>query len=423
MIITLIATGSRGDVQPYIALAEGLNRAGHTARFVTPSNFEPLARSYGLDVWPIPGDTEAIATSEEIRRRVEGGNFVRLMAEMSKAARGAAVAMTGVAFEAAQGADLLLGGLGGLYTGLALAEKLDLPFVQAHVVPFTPTGDFAGVLAPPLPFPPGRRLNRLTHHLTRQMVWQGFRSADAAARATLGLPRAPFAGPYNTAAARRGPVLYGFSPHVVPRAADWGADVHVTGYWMLDAADEWSPPPALEAFLAAGPAPVYVGFGSMSNRDPAATAALVLAALWRSGQRAVLLSGWGGLNPADLPDSVFLLDSAPHAWLFPRMAAVVHHGGSGTTGAALRAGVPSLVVPFFGDQPFWGRRVAELGAGPSPIPRKQLTAERLAAAIEVAVTDAGMRRRAADLGAKLRAEDGVARAAAILSGLSGGTRL
>lgn len=177
---------------------------------------------------------------------------------------------------------------------------------------------------------------------------------------------------------------------------------------------DWTPPDPLVAFLEAGPPPVYVGFGSMGSRRPEETTDLILRALARAKQRAVMLSGWSGLRKADLPDTVFMLDSIPFSWLFPRAAAVIHHGGAGTTAAGLRAGVPSLVVPFFGDQFFWGRRVAALGVGPEPIPRKELTAERLAQAIERALTDQTMRRRSADLGASIEAEDGVARAVAVV---------
>jgi UDP:flavonoid glycosyltransferase YjiC (YdhE family) len=152
----------------------------------------------------------------------------------------------------------------------------------------------------------------------------------------------------------------------------------------------------------------------MSNRKPEETADLVLQALARTQQRAIILSGWSGLHKANLPDSVFMLDSIPFSWLFPRVAAVVHHGGAGTTAAGLRAGVPSVVVPFFGDQPFWGQRIAELGVGPEPIPRKKLTVERLAHAIREAVTDQTMRQRAANLGSRIQAEDGIARAVAVV---------
>jgi UDP:flavonoid glycosyltransferase YjiC (YdhE family) len=167
-------------------------------------------------------------------------------------------------------------------------------------------------------------------------------------------------------------------------------------------------------FLDAGPPPVYIGFGSISNRKPEETTDLIIKALGRIDQRAILLSGWGGLQKTDIPESVFMIDSAPHSWLFPRMAAVVHHGGAGTTAAGLRAGVPSLVIPFFGDQPFWGQRTAELGVGPQPLPRKKLTVDRLAHAIQKAVTDNEIRKRAADLGSKIQAEDGIARAVEII---------
>jgi UDP:flavonoid glycosyltransferase YjiC (YdhE family) len=152
----------------------------------------------------------------------------------------------------------------------------------------------------------------------------------------------------------------------------------------------------------------------MGSRKPEETGDLVLQALARAGQRGIVLSGWGGLRAVDVPDSVLVVDAIPFSWLFPRVAAVVHHGGAGTTAAGLRAGVPSIVVPFFGDQPFWGRRVAALGAGPAPIPRKKLTVERLAEAITQAVTDGTMRRRAAEVGAEIRAEDGVARAVKVV---------
>jgi UDP:flavonoid glycosyltransferase YjiC (YdhE family) len=164
------------------------------------------------------------------------------------------------------------------------------------------------------------------------------------------------------------------------------------------------------AFLAAGAPPVYIGFGSMANRSPQKVAHLVPEALELSGQRGILAAGWGGLAQANLPDHIFALDAIPHAWLFPRVAAVVHHGGAGTTAAGFRAGVPSILVPFTGDQPFWARRVTELGVGPQPIPRRKLTAERLASAIAAATTDQNMRARAAALGERIRAEDGVARA-------------
>jgi sterol 3beta-glucosyltransferase len=316
---------------------------------------------------------------------------------------------------ASQGMDLILAGMGGLYTGLAIAEKLDLPFLQAYLVPFTPTREFASVLLSKPPAWIKGSINRLSHHLTRQVIWQGFRSADnLARREVLGLPQASFWGPYPTERMRGLPILYGFSPSVIPPPADWGARIHVTGYWGLEAERDWVPAQDLVDFLDSGPPPVYIGFGSMSNRKPEETAELVSQALKEVNQRAILSSGWGGLQGKDLPDSIWMVDSIPHAWLFPRMASVVHHGGAGTTAAGVSAGVPSIIIPFFGDQPFWGRRIADLGVGPEPIPRNRLTVDRLAHAIQKSVTDQDMRQRAARLGTKIQGEDGVGRAVEVI---------
>jgi UDP:flavonoid glycosyltransferase YjiC (YdhE family) len=419
MRITIIAAGSRGDVQPYIALGKGLANAGNTVRFVTFQNFEKLVASHDLEFWPVEGDVQEIVQSQEMRERIEKGNFLYLMAQMAKEAQRGALHLAEAGLAACQGTDLVLAGMGGVYTGIAIAEKLNLPFLQAYLVPFSPTQEFPGVLVPTLPFRLGNSFNRMSHHLTRQILWQGFRSADFQARQkVLGLPPAPLSGPYHSDRVSGLPILYGFSPSVIPAPRDWAGDIHITGYWFLEETDYWAPPTDLMHFLDSGATPVYIGFGSMSNRRPEEMAGLVIDALRRCNQRAIILSGWGGLRRADLPDSVFMVDSIPHSWLFPRVAAVVHHGGAGTTAAGLRAGVPSVIIPFFGDQPFWGQRIAELGVGPEPIPRKKLTVEQLARAIEKAVTDREMRQRAARLGSKIQVEDGIARAVKIIQSIA-----
>lgn len=412
MRIVIIALGSRGDVQPYVALGRGLHAAGHEVRLMTHDAFETIVTAHGLQFWIARGNVQAVAESEEMRALLEKGNFLAISAKTAQAAQKASLEWAEDGLAACAGADLLIAGIGGLFIGLSLAEKLRLPLLQAYVAPFSPTRDFAGVL---LPRPVPTWLNRLSHHAVRQIMWQGSRKADNLVRQqVLGVPKARFFGPYASAQTRGLPILYGFSPAIVAPPADWPREARVTGYWFLAAETNWSPPPALVDFLAAGPPPVYVGFGSMTNRKPEETAALVTAALAQTGQRAVLMSGWGGLQAAELPDSIFMLEAAPHDWLFARMAAVVHHGGAGTTAAGLRAGVPSIIVPFFADQPFWGNRIAHLGVGPQPVPRQQLTVGRLAAAIETAVTNPQMRQRAADLGQQLQQEDGLARAVAIV---------
>ncbi len=414
MKIAIIALGSQGDVQPYIALGAGLKRAGHDVRIVTHENFGDAVGSHDLEFRAMQGNVQAFAETEKMRELLERGNFIAITAYTAKEAQRVTLLWARDGLEACRGVDLIVAGVGGLFVGLGIAEKLDLPILQAFVFPFTPTADFPGALFPHSVSRFGPAANRLSHELLRQAMWQGFRAADTMARnAVLGLPAAPFFGPYSSERLNRHPVLYGFSPSVIPPPADW-RNAQVTGYWFLDAARDWTPPAALEAFLQSGPPPVYVGFGSMGSRNPQETAELVLEALYKTGQRAILQSGWGGLRPENLPDNVHTISSVPHGWLFPRVAAVVHHGGAGTTAAGLRAGVPSIIIPFFGDQPFWGERVFRLGVGPELIPRKRLTADRLAHAIQQAVTDPGMRQRAASLGARIRAEDGIGKAVAVI---------
>jgi UDP:flavonoid glycosyltransferase YjiC (YdhE family) len=216
--------------------------------------------------------------------------------------------------------------------------------------------------------------------------------------------------------------FYGFSEFVVPRPRDWPDWHYITGYWFLDGTDDWAPPVGLIDFLSSGPKPIYVGFGSMSGRTARELAGLAIEAVTLAKQRAVLLGGWAELPERDLPDHIYAIESAPHDWLFPRMAAVVHHGGAGTTAAGLRAGVPSVIAAFFADQPYWGRRVHALGVGPKPILRKELTPQRLAEAIAQAVTEREMQRRASALGEKIRSEDGVARAVERVSKYTAGSQ-
>jgi UDP:flavonoid glycosyltransferase YjiC (YdhE family) len=303
-------------------------------------------------------------------------------------------------------ADLFTAGVGGSGFGTALAERLNRPFVEAHLQPIgPPTALFPGPLLPQVPRWTGGAGMRLSHRVTALGVRALTGPGTKQVRALYGLPPRPAAREPGL------PAVYGYSPIVVPAPPEWGPDRHVTGYWTLRDGDGWTPPAELAAFLDAGPPPVCVGFGSMVGKDPAGLAALVVDAVRRSGGRAILLSGWGGLAGVGDADDVLVLDQAPHDWLLPRCAAVVHHGGAGTTGAALRAGVPAVVVPFGADQPFWGARVAALGTGPQPIPRKRLTATGLVHALRTAAEPA-MRHRAAEVGERIRAEDGVGAAVA-----------
>ncbi len=292
--------------------------------------------------------------------------------------------------------------------GRHIAEKLGVPVVMALALPlYTSTSAFATPIMPSL----GGAFNRFSYSLLKLIALPYGGLINDFRQNTLGLPRqGRFASDQWLHDGRPMPFLYAYSPHLLPVPDDYPPHVFVSGCWFLEQEPGWQPSPALQEFLAAGPAPVYVGFGSMSGSRPQERAQHVLKALAQTGQRGLLASGWGGLAASQVPPDVFVIDQAPHDWLFERVSAVVHHGGAGTTAAGLRAGRPTLIVPFIADQPFWGRVVAAGGWGPPPIPQKSLNADRLAQALRQMSADAAMRQRASDIGQRLRAEDGVANA-------------
>jgi len=230
---------------------------------------------------------------------------------------------------------------------------------------------------------------------------------------TLNLPPLPIKGYFHQLGTEQIPILNGFSPSVVPRPEDWNEHIHITGYWFPEE-QRWQPPADLEAFINTGPPPVFIGFGSMPVKNPDKVTRVILNALDQSGQRGILHAGWGGLGNQLLPDNVYKIDYVPYSWLFPQMAMVIHHGGSGTTGDGLRAGVPTCAVPFLFDQNFWGERIAALGAGPNPIKQKNLGVERLKQAIQLGTDNPQIRQNAAKLGQKIRAEDGIKNALEVI---------
>jgi len=413
LTVVLIAPGSRGDVQPFIALGQGLRAAGHTVRLVTNLEFEALVASYGLELWPVDVNVQAALQGADASAAIERGGVLTSFRKLAQLAREGARKLVTVGNDAARGADVLVSGFGGILTGEALAERHGLPHVQAYNVPLTDTAEFPGALLPGMSVWPKNVVHRLSHALTRQVVWQTARSAGNPARTELlGLGPAPLFASRRTFGS--GHILYGFSPAFLPRPADWSDNIRVTGFWFVDEPAGWLPDRALLDFLEAGAPPVYIGFGSMSSEHPAELMRLILDALAIHGRRAVVHSGWAGLASATLPANVLTVGSLPHAWLFPRVSAIVHHGGAGTTAAAVRAGKPAVVVPFHGDQPFWARLAHQRGVATAPLPRRELTAQRLAEAIEHAVGDVALRRTAADLGARVGAEDGVSAAVAVI---------
>jgi UDP:flavonoid glycosyltransferase YjiC (YdhE family) len=281
-----------------------------------------------------------------------------------------------------------------------MAEKLGIPAILASPLPgFTPTSAFPSPLLPMSSLGP---LNWASHLLAMRGGEALFARALREWRlSTLGLPSRRAKPPAAT--------LYAYSRHVLPVPSDWGENVLVSGYWFLDEKGDWEPPQALASFLAAGRKPVYVGFGSMPGLDARRLAEMVIEGLARAGKRGLLATGGGALDPDGMPDHVHIIDSAPHDRLFRLVSAAMHHGGAGTTGASLRAGLPTIICPFFGDQPFWGRRVAALGVGPAPLDRRRLDVPTLAAAFK-ATDDPNMHELARTLGQSISQEDGASAA-------------
>jgi UDP:flavonoid glycosyltransferase YjiC (YdhE family) len=405
MKINILTIGSRGDIQPYLALGVGLQRAGYTVRLTTHDTFKELITRYGLDFWPIGGNIQEITQGEEGQRMIAaGGNPFQALSRLRQALEPILAECLAQTWHSCQDVDAVISS-GTAFFGDDVAERLGLPSFIALLQPILPTGSITHPMVSPLPL--GKTVNRLTYQFFNRFYWQLFKqSVNGWRQHTLTLAPHPSC-PFLSQRWRSLPKLFGYSSTVIPHPPDWDATHHVTGYWFLDSTPDFTPPPDLQAFLDAGAPPISIGFGSMASRDAAETTAIALAALAKTGQRGILLTGWGGIQETDLPDDVFKLDAIPHDWLFPRMKAIVHHGGAGTTAAVLRSGVPGIVVPFFADQPFWGDRATQLGVSPQPIPKKQLSADRLANAIHQTLESSVIQQRAKQVRSAIHAEDGI----------------
>lgn len=404
MRIAIETLGTRGDVQPYLALARGLMARGHEVHLAAPVQFADFVRVNGVPFAGLPGEFLALMDTPEGKAAIAQGEGFAAGFKLLKHVRPLMRKLLDDEWAAVRGfrPDLVIYHPKSLGAP-SMAAALGVPHMLASPLPgFTPTTAFP---SPLLPFASLGPLNKASHALAIHGLqvmfggdlkrWRVANGIDARLK-----PSPPAA------------TLYAYSPAVLPAPADWGPDVLVGGYWFLDSPD-WRPEGELAAFLAAGEPPVYVGFGSMPGLDPRRLTAIVVEALARSGKRGVLATGGGALHGLALPPHVQLIDNAPHDRLLPLMSAAVHHGGAGTTAASLRAGIPSAIMPFFGDQPFWARRVQNLGAAPAPLDRKALTVDAFAAAL-TAMDEPGMRSRAAALGAAIREEEGIASAVALI---------
>ena len=410
MKIAVVAVGTRGDVEPHAALCQGLRDAGFDARLCAPNDEALSYKRSNLPFDAIPISFRRLCQTESGSALLATGRSgLDLLRELRQAGAEVAAQVVASIRVACTGADAVIYSPLGL-PALFFAREMGIPAVPTGLQPLGRTGEYASPLFA-LPRSAPGFLNKLSYRVVEHVYWRAIRPLIRPHLVTA----IPSRSHFNDLYAGKTPLLFGYSPHVVPRPGDWKPWMHATGYWTIQP-ESWEPPADLARFLAAGPA-ICVGFGSMQGPGLKRTVETAVEMLARTGRHAIVLTGWHGnaFRRTDLPDNIFVTDAVPHAWLFSRVTAVVHHGGAGTTGAALRAGCPSIIVPVFFDQGFWGSWLAARGLGPAPIKPSRFSAATLESALNVIERSPQMTARLQQLSSLLQKEDGVRKAVAIIS--------
>lgn len=410
MHISIVAYGTWGDVRPSIALGLALKEAGYGVRLIVTEDFAGWVNDTGLDIHLLPVNNFKVLKQVSTKT-----NPLSVILALHREIAPALVRAGHDLMTVAGDTDLFLVNEWLLGIVSAIAEVHQLKLVNLATQPAIKTRAMPISTMPALPdrMPFREFYNMLSYDFAHYLRWFSYvRNLNSLRKTHLNL--AALSPREYLDLLDRIPSITLISQHVIPHPEDWPDHHHLTGFLFYDD-DDWRSPADLEEFIHSGETPVYVGFGSIHDHHPNETTGLILDALKYANHRAVLYKGWADLGQYDLPDSVYLLDYAPHRWLFPRMAAVVHHAGAGTSAAALRAGVPAVPIPHFGDQQFWARRLYQMGAGTTPLPRSRLNAVDLAERIARAVQDSQLRSRAADLGARISREDGAGRTVAAIN--------
>ncbi|KAK4935222.1 hypothetical protein LTR10_023684 [Elasticomyces elasticus] len=429
--IVIQVVGSRGDVQPFVALGKVLKDTyGHRVRLATHPNFQELVQENGLEFFTIGGDPSRLMAFMVQNPSLVPGFRTLLSGDISQRRRDVAQYLQGCwrsCYEAGDGtclwptdgdlsepaarpfvADGIIANPPS-FAHIHCAEKLGIPLHIMFTMPYSPTQAFPHPLANIQSSNADPQLtNYISYIMVEVLVWQGLGDIINRFRAKcLGLDPVSLTRAPGMLQRLRIPHTYCWSPALIPKPSDWGPHISISGFCFLNLASNYTPTPHLQAFLEAGPPPVYIGFGSIVLDDPDAMTELIFEVVRRTGQRVLLSKGWGGMGAERLriPDGVFMLGNVPHDWLFKHVSCVVHHGGAGTTAAGITAGRPTIVIPFFGDQPFWGAMIARAGAGPDPIPHKQLTPDKLVDAINFCLKPESLE-RAKELASKMAAERG-----------------
>lgn len=420
MRIVLVSEGSRGDIQPFIALGGGLKKAGYEVTVVTGRNFESFVTGYGLEFRGLSIDYEQLMRSTDIMHQHRSNpltTFIRRWRSIRETFIPLIERSLRETWQACLDADMMIYNPKVL-AGYHIAEKKRIPSaVCLHAPLIVPTGEFANPLIPWRQC--GRTINRLSYFLSRLLSCSYNDVINKWRVRELGLKKRSFWDSPLTVNGSSVPVIHTVSPSLIPRPSDWPSTAIMPGFFFLEKTASYKPPAALEKFLENGLPPVYVGFGSMVHDNPKQLTDIIVAALRVCGQRGVLVTGWGALCRHDYGDDIFFTDQVSHDWLLPKVRAVVHHGGSGSTGSGLRAGKPTVICPFFADQPYWGETVARNHAGPQPVPIRSVSIDSLARALDLALNDRQINNTARALGETIRNEDGVGQAVQFIQKLLG----
>ncbi|PKN98812.1 MAG: glycosyltransferase [Chloroflexi bacterium HGW-Chloroflexi-4] len=383
-MITILCGGTRGDVQPYLALAIELKKLGKEVRIAVTRNHEKFVRSYGIDFFSIDMDFESLNVDKNmIREAQKADNPLKMFFSFNKMKK-YGVYMVEHYYAACEGSEAIVYHPG-MAIGYYAAEKLGIPSILATPFPLNKSKEQTSViLYGKAPSNPG--VNLLSYKILQSMLWM---ASDASLKPfwkeKFGRLPADYGCPFERHTNRRHPAIVSCSNFVFPRPTDWNENIHQMGYWYLEEQDDFIPPMELVDFLNNGEKPIYIGFGSMvMGENLEKISKIILEGLATTGKRAII-SGFGNLQ--NIPDTIYKIDNVPHSWLFSKVSAVCHHGGAGTSAAGFEAGIPSIIFPFALDQFAWAQRAYDLGVGPKPISIQKLTSEKFSESIRYAMQE------------------------------------
>lgn len=379
-MITILCSGSRGDFQPYIALAQALKKLGKSVRIVGGISFKSFISGYGIDFYPLSADYQSIDIDPKLLQDAQSSdNPLKMLFTFNKMKK-YVIGLAEEMFRACIDSELIVYHPG-CSMGFFAGEKLGIPSILASPFPMHKTKSIASLIA----YGKTKMPISLSYQLLQGMLWMAGKTGIAAFfKKEYGKLPKNFRNPYEKVD-KQHPAIISCSNFVFPRPQDWNENIHQYGYWFAEEHNDYTPTRELSNFLMKGEKPIYIGFGSVfDSKHKAETVHIIMDAVQKLGKRAII-SGMGHID--NLPDSILAVDSIPHSWLFEQVSLVCHHGGAGTTAAGFKAGVPSIIIPFSNDQFAWAHRAYDLGVAAAPIYRKELTAEKLASAIQFTLQD------------------------------------